>query len=42
MSETRIGILASHHGTTLQAIIDACRTGGRGFIVMKREVEQKQ
>jgi phosphoribosylglycinamide formyltransferase 1 len=27
MSETQIGILASHHGSTLQAIIDACRTG---------------
>jgi phosphoribosylglycinamide formyltransferase-1 len=27
MNETRIGILASHHGTTLQAIIDACQAG---------------
>ena len=27
MSETRIGILASHQGTTFQALIDACRAG---------------
>ena len=27
MPETRIGILASHHGTTLQALIDARRAG---------------
>jgi len=27
MREIKIGILASHHGTTLQAIIDACHTG---------------
>jgi folate-dependent phosphoribosylglycinamide formyltransferase PurN len=27
MGESQIGILASHQGTTLQAIIDACHTG---------------
>jgi phosphoribosylglycinamide formyltransferase-1 len=27
MSETQIGILASDHGTMLQAIIDACHAG---------------
>ena len=27
MPETRIGILASHQGTTFQALIDACRAG---------------
>lgn len=27
MSETKMGVLASHNGTTLQAIIDACAAG---------------
>jgi phosphoribosylglycinamide formyltransferase-1 len=27
MEINRLGVLASHHGTTLQAIIDACQTG---------------
>src|SRR5690349_10367892 len=27
MANVRFGVLASHEGTTLQAIIDACRSG---------------